>query len=187
MASFSIVRTGILASLGMVALLGGCSSDDDTNTCGPAGAVKTFTVTLTKAAEVPNCAAAGANATGSATVTISADGCQVQVSNFAYSGLSGAVGMAHIHYGIPGVAGGIVLQFSSTASPINQTFTSSDYTAATGAQAGRGRDPSQRPSARAESRASARRGRRRAAGPRQASLRSLRPGRPRTLPPRRPS
>ena len=135
MASFSIVRTGILASLGMVALLGGCSSDDDTNTCGPAGAVKTFTVTLTKAAEVPNCAAAGANATGSATVTISADGCQVQVSNFAYSGLSGAVGMAHIHYGIPGVAGGIVLQFSSTASPINQTFTSSDYTAATGAPA----------------------------------------------------
>jgi hypothetical protein len=134
MASFSLVKTGILASLGMVALLAACSSSND-NTCGPAAAVKSFTVNLTKASETPVCTAAGASATGSATVTVSADGCEVQVSNFTYSGLSGPVGMAHIHFGVPGVAGPIVLLFSSVTSPINQTFTSADYQAASGAPA----------------------------------------------------
>jgi CHRD domain len=134
MASFSIVKTGSFASLGMIALLGGCGGDDS-NTCGPASAVKTFTVTLMKAAEVPPCAAAGANAAGSATVTVSADACEVQVSNFTYSGLSGPAGAAHIHFGVPGANGNIVLGFSNAASPINAIFTSADYQAASGAPA----------------------------------------------------
>jgi CHRD domain len=43
--------------------------------------------------------------------------------------------MAHIHFGGPGTSGPIVLPFSNTASPINETFTSGDYLAASGAPA----------------------------------------------------
>jgi hypothetical protein len=128
MKSFSIVGTGILASLGMVALLGGCSSDDAGSIDAPGGTAKTFNVTLTKAQEVPPCPQAGANATGSATVTINAAGSEIQVTNFTTSGLSGAAGKAHIHAGANGVNGGIVLDFGANPTfPINHTFTAADY------------------------------------------------------------
>jgi len=146
------MKTSILVCFGAAALFA-CSSDNN-NTDGPvsadapaghdgpsgadAGAAKTFTFTLTKTGE-PACAGAGASATGSATVTISADGNQISAMA-TYSGLSGAANHAHIHFG--GAAeeaagtGKIVLDFgSSLASPINKTFTATDYQAASGAPA----------------------------------------------------
>ena len=90
-----------------------------------------FHVTLTKEAEVPVCANAGTNATGTATVTINAAGTSIEVSGFVYSGLSGdgVASAAHIHFGAAGGNGPVVLPFASAASPINQTFTAVDYTA----------------------------------------------------------
>jgi hypothetical protein len=90
-----------------------------------------FHVTLTKEAEVPVCANAGTNATGTATVTINAAGTSIAVSGFEYSGLSGdgVASAAHIHFGATGANGPVVLPFDSAASPINQTFTAQDYMA----------------------------------------------------------
>jgi hypothetical protein len=105
---------------------------------GGTGMAKTFTITLAKANEAPPCATAGAAATGSATVTINAADSVITVSNFIYTGLSGAATMAHIHSGATGVAGPIVLNFGTTlTSPINKTFTAADYPSAppTGAPA----------------------------------------------------
>jgi hypothetical protein len=137
-------KTSFALCLASAALFGACGDDDNGGTPDAAtggadarpadgGAGMTFNVTLTKAEEVPVCASAGANATGMATVTIAADGSSIQVSNFTYSGLSGNATMAHIHFGAIGAMGGVVLPFTSVTSPINQTFTSANYTAPAGA------------------------------------------------------
>jgi hypothetical protein len=68
-------------------------------------------------------------------VTVAGDGSSIAVSNFTYSGMSGAVTLGHIHFGTSAAAGPVVLPFSSLTSPINQTFTASDYVAASGAPA----------------------------------------------------
>jgi hypothetical protein len=103
-----------------------------------AGAGTTFNVTLAPAQEVPTCANAGATATGSAVVTVSADNSMIVVSNLTYMNLSGPATLGHIHSGASGAMGPAVLNFGTGAaltSPINKTFTSADYTAATGAPA----------------------------------------------------
>ena len=90
---------------------------------------------MTKAQEVMSCVGAGDTAAGSATVTVSADNTQIVVSNFTYTGLSGAATAAHIHANVAGMNGGVVLGFTSTASPVSQTFVAANYTPATGAPA----------------------------------------------------
>src|SRR6266571_2804573 len=138
MASYSIVKTGVVMSVGLAAVLASCGSSSENVDAAPTADAppdKTFTVALTKAAEVPPCANAGASAAGSATVTVKGDGTQVQVTNFTYTGLSTTASAAHFHYGTAAVSGPIVLPFASAATPINQTFTASDYVAAAGAPA----------------------------------------------------
>jgi CHRD domain len=146
------MKTSILVCFGAAALFA-CSSDNNADAPitsdapvtgsdarpADAGAAKVFTVTLTHAGE-PSCTP-GANATGSATVTISADGSQIMVSA-TYSGLSGTASHAHLHFGGASAeaagTGPVVLDFgtgSSIASPISKTFTASDYQAASGAPA----------------------------------------------------
>lgn len=127
----------ILACLGLLALLG-CGDDDDGGTTPDAGGTaKTFTLALTPAAELPPCTGAGASATGSATVTISGDGSQISVTNLTFANLSGNATAAHIHFGSATTPSGpVVLNFGSNpTSPINKTFTASDYVAGTGAPA----------------------------------------------------
>ncbi len=133
-------KTSVLASLAMAAWLGACASDTTTAADAPpatadAPPAKVFTVTLTKAAEMPECVNAGASATGSATVTVAGDGSSIRVQ-MTYSGLSGAATAAHVHFGSSTTPSGpVVLPFSSPATPIDQTFHASDYVAATGAPA----------------------------------------------------
>ena len=135
-------KTSLVMCLAAAALFS-CGDDDDGGgtpdamTGGPDGGgnVTTYTVPLTRAEEVPACANGGASAAGMATVTVTGDGASatIAVSNFTYTGLSGAATLGHIHSGDTGVMGGVVLTFTSLTSPITQTFTSANYTAAAGA------------------------------------------------------
>jgi hypothetical protein len=114
---------------------GGSSSNsgNPSNPVNPVAQSKTFTVTLSPANETPPCAKAGADATGTATITIPSDDSSVSV-DVTYSGLSGPATAAHIHSGTAAAAGPIVLPFSgSLASPINVTLTAANYVAAAGA------------------------------------------------------
>jgi hypothetical protein len=99
---------------------------------------KTYHVTLTPGAEVPTCAA-GAGDTGSATVAIDAKNTMIAVTNFTYkiSKPSGAITMAHIHWGATGISGGVAFDFGSPppASPFNKTFAAADYKMPAGAPA----------------------------------------------------
>jgi len=115
--------TKLSAVFTMMVLATACGGDDD----GDGG--KSFTVPLTTADEVPVCASAGASATGSATVAISADGSTITV-NVTFSGLSGAATAAHIHYGAVGAAGGVVFPLGANpVSPVTATFRAADYPA----------------------------------------------------------
>jgi CHRD domain len=87
---------------------------------------RTFQVTLSADQENPRCPDAGPTATGSATVVVGAT--DVEVSNFTWSGLSGLATAAHIHLGMRGVSGSIVLSFALNPAPgIAKTFVASDY------------------------------------------------------------
>ncbi len=95
---------------------------------GAMGVAFAKTVTLTKGAESPVCASAGANATGSATVNIDAADTMVAVTAFTFSGLSAAATAAHIHVGAAGTAGNVVFNFGANpVSPVTKTFTAADY------------------------------------------------------------
>jgi hypothetical protein len=102
---------------------GGCSS-------GPTGTM--LASTLTRTAVSPPCAKAGSYATGSASVSIDTAGTTITVSNFSFSGLSGASTQAGMYSGPPRMTGPLLFKFSSAASPISQSFTAADYTAPTG-------------------------------------------------------
>jgi hypothetical protein len=97
---------------------------------GSSGNSTTYNITLAKASETPPCTGAGATATGSATLTIDSANTMLTVSNFTYSGLSGATTAAHVHLGTAGNAGPVIFSFGQGAalnSPITKTFTASDY------------------------------------------------------------
>jgi hypothetical protein len=106
------------------------TAPDLTGLGGDGGAMN-LGASLTKAQESPVCAGAGASATGTASITIAANGTGITVNSFTYSGLSGAASMAHIHFGAAGVDGPVIFDFGSGAqlnSPItNKTFTALDY------------------------------------------------------------
>jgi hypothetical protein len=92
-----------------------------------AEAAALYNVTLTAKAVTPACKAAGAAATGHATVTIDAANSMIAVSNFTFSGLAGTPTMVHVHFGAAGTDGGIVFHFTNMTAPISQTFTAADY------------------------------------------------------------
>ncbi len=80
-----------------------------------------------------SCDSAGAEAKGSATVTVAPDDASITVT-VNYSGLSGDVTAAHVHVGAAGTSGPVVLPFAAPfTSPFTKTFTATDYKAAAGA------------------------------------------------------
>ncbi|HVK78049.1 MAG TPA: CHRD domain-containing protein [Kofleriaceae bacterium] len=87
----------------------------------------TFDVTLTPAQVVPVCPAAGADAAGSGDFTVSEDDTSITITNFTFSGLSGPVTVGHIHFGVAGMVGPVVLAFVPVAVPFDLTFTAADY------------------------------------------------------------
>jgi hypothetical protein len=89
-------------------------------------AAESFTADLTVDAEVPPVAAAS-EGSGSAEVTISDDGSEVTY-NVSYQGLTGEATAAHIHFGAPGVAGGVMLPLAHGPSPFGGTLTEADFT-----------------------------------------------------------
>ncbi len=112
-----------LVYLAGMLLLWGCATE---KSAGPQA--KTFEVPLTK-----SCNSAGAEAKGSATVTVAPDDASVTVI-VNYSGLSGDVTAAHVHVGAAGTSGPVVLPFAAPfTSPFTKTFTAGDYIAAAGA------------------------------------------------------
>jgi hypothetical protein len=112
----------------MLALLAMACDDDDEIIDDVLDPEETFTVPLTTGEEVPVCDAAGASATGNATVIVNDDEDRVTVTNLTWSGLSGPSTMAHIHFGAPGVAGPVVLDLGTDpTSPVNATFTAADF------------------------------------------------------------
>jgi hypothetical protein len=105
-------------------LLSACDDDEPTDPNEPTS----LSATLTAAVEVPVCEAAGASATGSATVTISANDGTITVNSLTFSGLSGAATLAHIHFGAIGDMGPIVIDFGANpTSPFTDSFTAADY------------------------------------------------------------
>lgn len=84
--------------------------------------VTKFSAALTGAQEVP---AVSTGASGEFTLDIDEDGEEIAYE-LSYSGLNGTIRQAHIHFGQPGVVGGIVLWLCQTAanpSPVAATPT----------------------------------------------------------------
>jgi hypothetical protein len=75
--------------------------------------------------EVPVVSTAG---TGSGLAVISADGSTITYL-VTYSGLSGPVAAAHIHTGVAGVAGGVILPLVAGPSPMSGTLTTANFAA----------------------------------------------------------
>ena len=75
--------------------------------------------------EVP---AVTTSATGDGWALVSTDGSTITYY-VEYSGLSGAAAAAHIHTGAAGVAGGVILPLAVSASPMQGTLTSADFSA----------------------------------------------------------
>jgi hypothetical protein len=106
-----------------LAVVVACGSDNSNSQPQP----KVFNINLTPQGETPPCTAAGANATGTAKVTIAADNSTVTV-DVTYSGLSGPATASHIHSGTAAAAGPVVLPFSAPLdSPFSKTLTAADY------------------------------------------------------------
>ena len=119
--------TRLLGLVGLSALMA-CATEK----AAPA-APRVFTVSLTPGAGTPPCASAGANASGTAAITVAPDDSSINVT-VSYTGLSGEPTAAHLHSGAATAPGPMVLPFSgSLASPFSKTFTAADYVAAPGA------------------------------------------------------
>lgn len=108
----SFVAIAMLASLALPAVVLGAD---------PAAR----SATLDGASEVPPVVTA---ASGFGWVAVSADNTTITY-HVEYSGLSGALAAAHIHTGTPGVAGGVILPLATSASPMDGTLTSADFSA----------------------------------------------------------
>jgi len=122
--------TRLLALVGLPALMA-CATEKAATA--PPPPPPTFTVSLTPGAEIPPCASAGGNASGTATITVAPDDSSINAT-VSYSGLSGEPTAAHLHAGPASALGPVVLPFSgSLASPFSKTFTAADYVAAVGA------------------------------------------------------
>ena len=122
----ALVSVCLLAAAAVVA----CGDDNNNNNNQPQP--KVFNVPLLVSGETPPCAAAGASATGNATVTIPNDNSSVMVSA-TYSGLSGPVTAGHIHFGGTSAAGPVVLPFGPPLdSGFTKTLTAADYVPGTG-------------------------------------------------------
>ena len=81
------------------------------------------TATLSGGAEVPP---VETPATGSATVTISDDGTEIQYT-VTYEGLTGDAAAAHIHFGSATEAGPVLLPLKHGPSPFSGTLTEADF------------------------------------------------------------
>lgn len=87
-------------------------------------AAEPFSATLTPEAEVPPVTSEGS---GSASVTISDDETEIAFE-VTYQDLSGPVTAAHIHYGDPTVAGGVIFPLAHGDSPFSGTLTEAEFT-----------------------------------------------------------
>lgn len=87
--------------------------------------VDAFDATINGAQEVP---AVTTSATGSGLVVFSADNARIWY-RVSYSGLSGALTASHIHLGAAGVAGGVMLPLTASASPMLGSLTSANFSA----------------------------------------------------------
>lgn len=112
----------------VLVVVAGCDDDDDDDIIGPNGEVTVFQVDLTTSQEVMPCGAAGLNASGSATVAISADEDFIQVTALTFNNLSGAPTAASINAGRLGVEGPVVFPLNVTLTPFSTVaFDASDY------------------------------------------------------------
>ncbi len=92
-------------------------------------AAETFTAQLSGNNAVPPIAG---NGTGSATVTIADDGQSVSW-DVTYSGLTGAPGAGHIHFGAADANGPVMIPFATvTATGSSGTFNAADYAGGAG-------------------------------------------------------
>jgi hypothetical protein len=119
--------TRLPAAIAIILLAAACGGDDEGED--EAGDGETYTDDLTKEEEVPLCDAAGEDATGSSSVTVSDDRATITVE-LSFSGLSGPATAAHIHYGDDGVAGGVIFPLGmNPVSPVTASFTAANYPA----------------------------------------------------------
>jgi hypothetical protein len=107
----------------------GCGDDDDDDDdIITEDDVTTFSVTLTPAQEVPPCAAANPNATGTASISVADDDDFIRVNQLTFTDLSSPVTAAHIHQAPPGVAGPIVFPLDVNIVPFaTVAFVASDF------------------------------------------------------------
>jgi hypothetical protein len=87
-------------------------------------AAEPFSAALTPEAEVPPATSDGS---GSATATINDEGTEIAYE-VTYSGLTGPVLAAHIHFGAADEAGGVIFPLAHGASPFSGTLTEADFT-----------------------------------------------------------
>ncbi|NVB84785.1 MAG: CHRD domain-containing protein [Kofleriaceae bacterium] len=109
-------------------LVAGCGDNDADKVFIDARNVTTFDVTLTTSQETPPCPAAGPDATGTATISVTDNNEIIEVRQLTFSGLSGPATTADIHQGARGVAGPIIFPLDVNTVPFMAVgFNSGDY------------------------------------------------------------
>lgn len=102
---------GLLLASAFTLIMSSCGSSSS-----PAANTQTFTITLSSANSVP---AVTATATGSGTLTLNRD-TGALTGSVTVSGLTGAITAAHIHEGIAGLTGGIIVTLEVDGTDPNQ-------------------------------------------------------------------